>query len=154
MELVTTEIVGREIGLRRSSTGSMRTDEEGRFEHVLPKAKESGSKITVTIVHYPPDGGPTLRVVFESPGRFLVDAQLTVSVDGDEIYSGSLGEGFDIEVETWPGTHRIYTCIANSLVERRRAYAIEVTNAPEQTIRLDYSRMWGNLTKDAQAQSV
>ncbi len=98
----------------------------------------------------------TLRVVFESPGWFLTDAHLTVAIDGDEIYSGSFGSGrdagFDITVETWPGTHRIYTKIDNGLIERRRAYPIEVRHRRAQTIHLDYSRMWGNFARSVEVQ--
>jgi hypothetical protein len=89
-----------------------------------------------------------LRVLFEPPGWFLVDCELTVSVDGNEVFRGGFRGGFDAKVEVDRGEHVLRTVIRLGEIGRLREYRFRLDDEPEYVAELHYSRIWGNFTKD------
>jgi len=89
-----------------------------------------------------------LRVLFEPPGWFLVDCDLTVSVDGAELFHGGFRGGFDAKADMAPGDHVMRTVIKLGQLGRIREYRFRLDDEPEYVVELHYSRIWGNFTKD------
>jgi len=91
---------------------------------------------------------PRLRVMFPKPSLFLVDARLTVLLDGGLIYDGSFKAGVDVAGEAAPGVHMLLTRIDADIAIRSREYRLELDGAvPAYVATLNYSRFWGNFTK-------
>jgi hypothetical protein len=89
---------------------------------------------------------PQLRVQFDAPGFFLVDARLVVFLNGHTIYDGSFKTGFNVAYPFAPGKHVIMTWIEMAATSRNREYTIDVP--PEGcVVVLSYSRLWGNFEK-------
>ena len=88
-----------------------------------------------------------LTVRFPPPGFFLMDATLTVRLDGGAIYQGSFKSGFEVSGELWPGSHTLEASIAMGMVQRTRSFAVELAPGQALTAELAYSRLWGNFKK-------
>lgn len=97
-----------------------------------------------------------LRVCFASPGFFLNDPRLVVSLADRKIYDGSFKAGFDVEVEVPPGEHFVETKIMGPMGSARvQRIGLPLTpeggyrDVPAVVAELSYSRVTGNFKRRA-----
>lgn len=97
-----------------------------------------------------------LRVHFASPGFFLNDPRLVVSLADRKIYDGSFKSGFDVEVEVPPGAHIVETRILGVMGDARvQRIDLPLTaeggyrDVPAVEAELSYSRVTGNFKRRA-----
>lgn len=84
----------------------------------------------------------TLHIIFDGL-KLIVGTAIHVSVDGEDLGAFSF-EGFHITHPCAPGTHAVVVRIANL---RTRAYTVVIPGPGEHTMRLSYSRIWGNFKR-------
>ena len=85
----------------------------------------------------------TLHIIFDGL-KMIVGTPIHVSVDGADLGAHSFNEGFHITHPCAPGTHAVVIRIANL---RTRAYTVVIPSPGEHTMRLSYSRIWGNFKR-------
>jgi hypothetical protein len=88
-----------------------------------------------------------LHVRFLPPGFFLTDVRVVLQLDGTTIYDGGFLAGIDLRVPVSPGDHRLESVIDLGLAKRRRSWDVVVRDSDCDVV-LEYSRMWGNFTKN------
>ncbi len=89
-----------------------------------------------------------LKVSFPPPGFFVTDVRVALQLDGNTVYDGGFRSGFELELPVSPGRHTLMTTIDLGVVQRRRAYTLDVSAGQAKHVLLRYSRFWGNFTRE------
>jgi hypothetical protein len=92
-----------------------------------------------------------LCVVFESPGFFLTEPRLTVTLDDVELYEGKLASGFSSGLDVAPGPHVLTTTIDGPMLGRVQQIPLALDELSRKDYRsvpmviatLHYSRLTG-----------
>jgi len=86
-----------------------------------------------------------VTLTIEYAGQFfLVDSKVRVVLDGAHVGEGSAVTGIKLRVGTEPGMH---TLDVDSVL-RKKQYTLDLRRPGFYTAHLQYSRMWGNFTKN------
>jgi hypothetical protein len=85
-----------------------------------------------------------LRIIHLPVRMMLIDANVTVHIDGSRAYTGSFKKGFDVKFPIVAGRHSL----SFGIQIRSRVIDIEIYPEHTHTITLKYSRAWGNFTKN------
>jgi hypothetical protein len=90
---------------------------------------------------------------FASPGFFLNDPRLVVTLDQRTLYDGSFKSGFEVSLDVVPGTHVLETAIHLGGVARKQQIPLALDgtkgyrDVPAVHGTLEYSRLTGNFKK-------
>lgn len=94
-----------------------------------------------------------LHVSFASPGFFLNDPRVVVTLGDRTLYDGSFREGFSVSVEIPPGDHVLETAIHVAGTPARQRFELPLGDtgsyrgAAIVEAKLAYSRLTGNFDK-------
>src|SRR5262245_11144782 len=86
-----------------------------------------------------------LRIRYEGSTAFIVDAGITVFLDGARCGAGTAKKGVDCLVTTTPGPHQVEVALGTgSLGSKRTRYDVVCEAQRLHRIDLAYSRTWGS----------
>jgi hypothetical protein len=86
-----------------------------------------------------------MRIALPSPGFFLNDPRISITVNGWTAYAGSFRSGFDVRFPVVPGPYLIIATL-HAIVTRDKRYSVTAAPGHAVEVWLDYSRIWGNFT--------
>jgi hypothetical protein len=99
----------------------------------------------------PPIAAVRIHLIY--PGIFIFpDTSVEISFDGRSLERASLRDGFQIDITTEVGTHELTLRPMVGFSFREQTYRRNFHQAGQYTVRVSYSRIWGNFNENCEVQ--